>query len=123
MTRWREWPGTSTTAGLAAVVGLAAMSALAGCASSSSGTSSGPAGPSGGSNAGATGLQDAYESVISNTLPSIVQINTATGLGSGIILDTKGDIVTNAHVVGAAKTFTVSLSTGGDTLAASLIAA
>jgi len=126
MTRWREWPGT--TVGIAAAVGLTTLSALAGCASSSSGTtgSSGSSGSSGspvGTTAGASDLQNAYESVISNTLPSIVQINTATGLGSGIILDTKGDIVTNAHVVGSATTFSVTLSTGGDTLAASLIAA
>ena len=119
MTRWREWPGT--TVGIAAAVGLTALSTLAGCASSSSGTAGSSSSPVA-TTAGAGDLQAAYESVISNTLPSIVQINTATGLGSGIILDSKGDIVTNAHVVGSATTFTVTLSTGGDTLAASLIA-
>ena len=37
-------------------------------------------------------------------LPSIVQITTTTGLGSGIVYDTGGHIVTNAHVVGQAET-------------------
>ena len=33
-------------------------------------------------------------------------------LGSGVVYDNKGDIVTNAHVVGADTSFTVSLSNG-----------
>jgi putative serine protease PepD len=41
-----------------------------------------------------------------------VQIQTSEGLGSGIVFDTKGDIVTNDHVVGTAKSFTVTTSTG-----------
>jgi S1-C subfamily serine protease len=41
-----------------------------------------------------------------------VQIETSEGLGSGIVFDTKGDIVTNAHVVGNATTFKVTTSTG-----------
>ena len=41
-----------------------------------------------------------------------MQISTTTGLGSGVIYDTKGDIVTNAHVVGNATRFTVALSNG-----------
>jgi trypsin-like peptidase len=40
--------------------------------------------------------------------PSVVQIETSEGLGSGIVFDAKGDIVTNYHVVGTAKTFTVT---------------
>ena len=41
-----------------------------------------------------------------------MQISTSEGLGSGIVFDTKGDIVTNAHVVGTATTVTVTTSTG-----------
>ncbi|MBG0828130.1 trypsin-like peptidase domain-containing protein [Planomonospora sp. ID67723] len=58
-------------------------------------------------------LESAYEKVISAVLPSIVQINTSTGLGSGVIYDTSGHIVTNAHVVGRAGEFEVTLATGG----------
>jgi putative serine protease PepD len=57
-------------------------------------------------------LQNAYASVYTKVSPSVVQIQTSEGLGSGIVLDTKGDIVTNDHVVGSAKTFTVTTSTG-----------
>ena len=55
-------------------------------------------------------------------LPSVVQITTGQGLGSGVVYDDKGDIVTNAHVVGSAKTFQVSLATGGSPLTATLVA-
>jgi S1-C subfamily serine protease len=41
-----------------------------------------------------------------------VQIETSEGLGSGIVFDAAGDIVTNNHVVGTAKTFTVTTSNG-----------
>ena len=57
-------------------------------------------------------LQNAYASVYTKVSPSVVQIQTSEGLGSGIVLNTKGDIVTNDHVVGSSKTFTVTTSTG-----------
>jgi len=42
--------------------------------------------------------------------PSVVLIRTANGLGSGVVLDDKGNIVTNAHVTGTATKFEVQLS-------------
>jgi S1-C subfamily serine protease len=57
--------------------------------------------------AGAAAVQTAYEQVISRVLPSIVEIRTGTALGSGVVYDAQGDVVTNAHVVGSATTFTV----------------
>ena len=57
-------------------------------------------------------LQNAFVSVYRQVSPSVVQIETSEGLGSGIVFDGKGDIVTNNHVVGSAKTFTVTTSTG-----------
>ena len=57
-------------------------------------------------------LQNAFVSVFRKISPSVVQIQTAEGLGSGIVFDGKGDIVTNDHVVGTATTFTVTTSTG-----------
>jgi S1-C subfamily serine protease len=50
--------------------------------------------------------------VIKQVTPAVVQIETNQGLGSGIIYDSKGDIVTNAHVVGNSTRFTVTLSNG-----------
>lgn len=68
-------------------------------------------------------LQSAYQDVIKNVLPSVVQIDASDGLGSGIVYDGKGHIVTNAHVVGDEKTFKVTVATGGQVLGASLVAA
>jgi putative serine protease PepD len=56
--------------------------------------------------------EDTFVSVVKNVAPSIVEIETATGLGSGVVFDSQGDIVTNAHVVGAEKAFRVSSSDG-----------
>ncbi|HEX7613555.1 MAG TPA: trypsin-like peptidase domain-containing protein [Candidatus Limnocylindrales bacterium] len=61
---------------------------------------------------GAVALQDQFVAVIKQVSPSVVEIETSAGLGSGVIYDTKGDIVTNAHVVGTETTFTVTLSDG-----------
>ncbi|MBX6382482.1 MAG: trypsin-like peptidase domain-containing protein [Microbispora sp.] len=58
-------------------------------------------------------LESIYEQVIKKVLPSIVQITTGQALGSGIVYDTRGHILTNAHVVGAATQFQVTLATGG----------
>jgi putative serine protease PepD len=41
-----------------------------------------------------------------------VQIQTSEGLGSGVVFDSTGDIVTNDHVVGSSTAFTVTTSTG-----------
>jgi S1-C subfamily serine protease len=52
-------------------------------------------------------LQQDYVSVIRRVLPSVVEIRTSSGLGSGVVYDTAGHIVTNAHVVGTATLFQV----------------
>ncbi len=44
--------------------------------------------------------------------PAVVQIQTSDGLGSGVIYDSSGLIVTNAHVVGTSKTVQVNLYDG-----------
>ncbi|MGW1075330.1 S1C family serine protease [Streptomyces sp. NPDC002537] len=72
--------------------------------------------------AGSAGdLQAAYEKVVKEVLPSVVQITTGEGLGSGVVYDDKGHIVTNAHVVGDARTFKVTMATGGDAVGARLV--
>jgi putative serine protease PepD len=57
-------------------------------------------------------LQDQMVAVIKQVGPAVVEISTDQGLGSGVIYNTSGDIVTNAHVVGTSTTFTVTLSNG-----------
>ncbi|MFE9236994.1 S1C family serine protease [Streptomyces sp. NPDC007007] len=66
-------------------------------------------------------LENAYQDVINDVLPSVVQIDASEGLGSGIVYDDRGDIVTNAHVVGDEKKFKVSVATGETVLNASLV--
>ncbi|MFE4454688.1 S1C family serine protease [Streptomyces sp. NPDC056796] len=66
-------------------------------------------------------LQAQYQAVIKNVLPSVVQVAAGDGLGSGIVYDNQGHIVTNAHVVGNEKTFEVSVATGERVLKASLV--
>ena len=57
-------------------------------------------------------LQGAIVNVVQSVSPSVVQIEDQTGLGSGIVFDAAGDIVTNHHVVSGAKSFTVTTSSG-----------
>jgi S1-C subfamily serine protease len=54
-----------------------------------------------------------YAGVVRQVLPSVVLIRTPDGLGSGVVLDRSGNIVTNAHVAGNATKFSVQVA--GDT--------
>ena len=61
-------------------------------------------------------LEAAQEAAIAKIEPSVVeiQVTTAQGtqIGSGVIIDSKGDIVTNNHVVNGEQSITVVLSNG-----------
>jgi putative serine protease PepD len=57
-------------------------------------------------------LQQAYVDLYKDVSPSVVQISTKADLGSGIIFNTQGDIVTNNHVADGYKTFSVTLANG-----------
>jgi S1-C subfamily serine protease len=57
-------------------------------------------------------VQNDFVEVVNKVRPSVVEITTPTGLGSGIVYDTKGDIVTNDHVVGSALALQVSFFDG-----------
>jgi S1-C subfamily serine protease len=60
----------------------------------------------------ALAFQSALVKVVHAVSPSVVQIQNTEGLGSGVVFDGDGHIVTNAHVVGSAKTFTVTTPNG-----------
>lgn len=108
------------------VAAAASACALAACGSSSaspsttttsrSGTSSSTAStttvPSSQAISAAQQLQQAYIAVVDKVRPSVVEITTDQGLGSGIVYDNKGDIVTNDHVVSGASRFSVTLYNG-----------
>jgi S1-C subfamily serine protease len=51
-------------------------------------------------------------SVVRAVSPSVVQIRTPQDLGSGVVFDARGDVVTNAHVAGNATRFIVTLASG-----------
>jgi S1-C subfamily serine protease len=117
-------------AGAAALLLVSAAGAAAGCGSGSSesgGTSTAAASalntndaPSA-STSGANDLQKAYQDTVGAVLPSVVQITAGNELGSGIVYDDKGDIVTNAHVVGSERAFKVTLADSSSTLAGTLV--
>ena len=90
----------------ALIVGAATMACQAGTSGSS--TSS----PSASSASAPAGTDTTTVDVVRNVSPSVVLIQTSSGLGSGEIYDSQGDIVTNAHVVGSATTFRVTTSAG-----------
>jgi putative serine protease PepD len=112
----------------AAAAGLLLLAA-AGCGGSSkpqsapaaSSATTSPTNGSGSSTQVSEQLQSDYERVVTDVLPSVVQISTEGGLGSGVVYDAKGDILTNAHVVGQATSFKVTQPTGGQPLTASLV--
>ncbi|HEY4871824.1 MAG TPA: trypsin-like peptidase domain-containing protein [Candidatus Dormibacteraeota bacterium] len=64
------------------------------------------------------------ESVYAQVSPGVVTITSVMGngqaIGSGIVLDTKGDILTNAHVIAGAQQMQVTLSSG-QTVPATLV--
>jgi len=67
------------------------------------------------------GLENAYTALVKQTLPSVVEIRTPSGLGSGVVFDDQGDVVTNAHVVGDATSFQVVLPGNSQQLPARLV--
>jgi S1-C subfamily serine protease len=112
----------------ALVCGLAATLTLSGCGGgharatptpAARTTPTSPPATSGGV-PGTASLQQSFVDVVRRVSPAVVQIQTESGLGSGIVFDAKGDVVTNAHVVGDARQFTVTLA-GGDRHSATLV--
>ena len=63
-----------------------------------------------------TTVEAAQEAAIAKIEPSVVELKVTTAqgeqIGSGVIIDAKGDIVTNNHVVNGGQTIEVVLSNG-----------
>jgi len=108
---------TSMRRTLAAVPVLIGVAALAGCGGTGSSTVAGTP-----ESRGAAAIQQQFTKVVAAVSPQVVQIQSDQGLGSGIVYDHQGDIVTNAHVTGNAERFLVTLS-GGDRRQATLVGA
>lgn len=109
----------------ATTIALAACSSAGGAGSHGAGSASASPRPSASAPAGKTAsaeaLQQAFVAVIGRMLPSVVEIRTSSGLGSGVVFDSAGDIVTNAHVVGGARHFSVLLSGSASPRSATLV--
>jgi S1-C subfamily serine protease len=103
-----------------ALLGLVATVLLAAC-QSSTGSQTGSSGSTANPSAADTQAANATTvSVVKAVSPSVVLIQAGDSLGSGEVYDDKGDIVTNAHVVGSATSFVVTTS-AGKRLEASLV--
>ena len=104
-------PAASTSA---APNASATTGASAPAASGGYGVGGGAASPSAAASGSslAEQLQQQFVSVVQTVSPAVVVIQTSSGLGSGVVFDNQGDIVTNAHVVGTATRFNVTTSDG-----------
>ena len=67
-------------------------------------------------------LERRFAEVVRAVSPHVVRIESPSGRGSGVVFDARGDVVTDAHVVGRVRDFVVTLS-GGDQHRATLVAA
>lgn len=107
--------GALVLGGLAGVGGAAAFKAFDGDTTSTTSSST-----TGGSNPGVAisnkqpVTSGGIEKVAANVLPSVVKVNVTgqqeSGSGSGIVLNKDGDILTNNHVVAAAKDGTITVN-------------
>jgi putative serine protease PepD len=91
------------------MVGALAVTTVAACSSG---------GPQAGS---LVPLQRGYERAIRMDLGSVVQIDAGKSTGSGVVFDSKGDIVTNAHVVEGVSKFEVLATPASKPLSARLV--
>jgi putative serine protease PepD len=85
---------TAAKCAVSLTVAITVVASLAGCAGPRQAAAAGPA-----TRPAMVTEQDTFVSAIKRVLPSVVEIHTMTGLGSGVVFDSRGDIVTNAHVV------------------------
>lgn len=96
------------SAGVAMAVVTTTAALLAGCGGAATPPPAVVVPPSG----SVAAIQQQFTDVVARVSPTVVQIETAQGLGSGIVYDTEGDIVTNAHVTSGARSFVVTLANG-----------
>jgi putative serine protease PepD len=98
--------------GFLAVMVLVGALALAGCTATATAGGQAASAPAVDVKPSALALQQQFVQVVKQVGPSVVLIQTDQGLGSGIVFDAKGDVVTNNHVVEGAGGFQVTLANG-----------
>jgi S1-C subfamily serine protease len=57
-------------------------------------------------------LQQRFVNIVRAVSPAVVQVGTSIALGSGVVFDARGDVVTNAHLVDSATRLVVTLASG-----------
>ncbi len=57
-------------------------------------------------------LSDALVAIVNEDSPSVVQVSSGRGLGTGVVWDKEGHIATSAHVVGRSSRIEVAFSGG-----------
>jgi putative serine protease PepD len=116
MVRRHAW-WLAALAGAAVAGGVVAAVSLGGGSSSTTAPTTSGAGlkPA----AAALAFQSAITAVVHKLSPSVVQIQSPQGLGSGVVFDSNGDVVTNNHVVTGGGPF--SVTAGAHTYKASLV--
>jgi putative serine protease PepD len=100
-----------------ALVAVPVLALVAGVAACSSGTG----GSAGSSTGSPSQLQNQYVHTVDQVLKSVVQISTGNSTGSGVVYDSKGDVVTNAHVVGNSTTVMVREPVGTKEMNATVV--
>jgi putative serine protease PepD len=106
--------------GLTAIA-LAGVTAIAGCGQGGSGTGlSSGVNPVSAIVSPLAGQQQQFVQVVKAVSPQVVQIQGKRALGSGVVFDAQGDVVTNAHVIRGERQLVVTLS-GGDEHPATIV--
>ena len=108
----RADPGARSVWALVLTLLLTATAALAGCAGRDD-TAPAPR--------IAEGLSEEFAEVVQAVLPSVVEISQPGSVGSGVVFDRDGHIVTNAHVVGSGKAFEVRFANSSAVRTATLV--
>ncbi|HEY4428915.1 MAG TPA: trypsin-like peptidase domain-containing protein [Solirubrobacteraceae bacterium] len=96
-----------------ALVAVMLLAGAAGCGSTTHDATTAASVTTNSTTSAAAQVQHQYTEIVKTVAPEVVQIQTESGLGSGVVFDDKGDIVTNAHVVTGAQTISVTLASGG----------
>lgn len=89
---------------------LASAVVIAGCSTPTASTA--PTGSPIVSSSAAITLEDQFIAVVSRVSPSVVALQAGNSLGSGVIIDDQGDILTNAHVVSGSTAYQAFLADG-----------
>jgi S1-C subfamily serine protease len=99
--------------GTALATGGAALLVCSACDAATTKTAAtSTAGASGAPGTTAADLQNDFTRIARIMAPAVVEVTTPAGLGSGVVFDNQGDIITNNHVVESYTSFGVTSPVG-----------